>query len=68
MTGCGHEAAERSRSGAGNETTRRHVTSHGQAERERGAQSGTKAFAGALTELSPDLLIPGLASRHKRRL
>jgi len=32
MTRCGHEAAERSRSGAGDETTGRYVTSDGQAD------------------------------------
>ena len=32
MTRCGHEADERTRSGAGDETTGRHVTGHGQAE------------------------------------
>src|SRR5262245_113856 len=32
MTGCGHEADEPSRGGAGDETTGRHVTSHGEAD------------------------------------
>src|SRR6266404_976163 len=32
MTGCCHEATEEGRSGAGDETTRRHVTSDGQAD------------------------------------
>jgi hypothetical protein len=32
MTRCGHEAAERSRSGAGDETTGRNVASDGQAD------------------------------------
>jgi len=32
MTRCGHEATERSRSGAGDETTGRHVAGHGQAD------------------------------------
>jgi len=32
MTRCGHEATERSRSGAGDETTGRHVTSDGEAD------------------------------------
>jgi len=32
MARCGHEAAERSRGGAGNETTGRHVTSNGEAD------------------------------------
>ena len=32
MTGCGHEAAKRSRSGAGDETTGRHVAGDGQAD------------------------------------
>lgn len=31
MTRCGHEATERNRSGAGDETTGRHVAGHGQA-------------------------------------
>ena len=32
MTRCGHEADERSRSGAGDETTGRHVAGDGQAD------------------------------------
>ena len=32
MTRCGHEAAERSRSGAGDETTGRHVAGDGEAD------------------------------------
>ena len=32
MTGLGHEATERSRSGAGDETTGRNVTGDGQAD------------------------------------
>jgi hypothetical protein len=32
MTRCGHEAAKRSRSGAGDENTRRNVASDGEAE------------------------------------
>ena len=32
MTGCGHEADKRSRSGAGDETTGRHVASDGEAD------------------------------------
>jgi hypothetical protein len=32
MTGCGHEATERSRSGSGNVTTERNVAGDGQAD------------------------------------